>query len=184
MSSPFEAAAAEARRQIQEHVDALKEHPSMREILRLHPGLNAIEQLMQQEPTSLGSLLGLSDLAPGGSSPLSRVRFDDFVGLPPLEAAKKYLKKATDARPFQEIVDAIKAGNGKIDSEDELRVGLSRSTLDIVKIGDRYGLLEHYPHIKRGGKKRKESSTAIEKPEPADDAATSGEGDADTTEKQ
>jgi hypothetical protein len=168
MSSPFEAAAAEVRRQIQEHVDALKAHPSMREILRLHPGLNAIEQLMQQEPTSLGSLLGLGDLTPGGGSPLSRVRFDDFVGLPPLEAAKKYLKKGTDARPFQEIIDAIKAGNGKVDSEDDLRTGLSRSTLDIVKMGDRYGLLEHYPHIKRGGKKRKEQSGATAKLESAE----------------
>ena len=154
MTSPFEAAAAEARRQIAEHAAVLKEHQSMRELVRLHAGLNAIEDLMQQPRTMLGELLGLGDLG-GGASPLSRVRFDDFVGMKDLDAAKKYLEeKATDARPIQEIIDAVKAGGGKVDSEEALRTGLSRSTFDILKVGDRYGSLKHYPHIKRGGKKK------------------------------
>ena len=158
MSSPFEAAAAEARKQIAEHVQALKEHPSMLELIRLHAGLNAIENLMQQSQTSLGELLGLGDLG-GGGSPLARVKFDDFVGMKDLDAAKKYLQeKCSDARPFQEIVDAIKAGGARVDSEEGLRTGLSRSTYEILKIGDRYGSLKHYSHIKRGSKKKKDAA--------------------------
>ena len=87
MTSPFEAAAVEARKQIAEHVEGLKNHPSMREVIRLHEGLNALETLMQQPKTSLGDLLGLGDLSIGGS-PLSRVRFDDFVGLGGIDAAR------------------------------------------------------------------------------------------------
>jgi hypothetical protein len=178
MSSPFETAAAEARRLIAEHVETVKQYQPFREVIRLHAGLNAIEDLMQQDRTSLGDLFGLGDIASTGSTPLTRVKFDDFVGLQTLDAAKKYLRKATDARPFQEIVDAIKAGGGKVDDEDALRTGLSRSTLDIVKIGDRYGLLEHYPHIKRGGKKRKGATDGIEsliETTPAPDPETSAE---------
>jgi len=123
----------------------------MSELIRLHAGLNAIEDLMQTPRTLLSNLLGLGDLIGNGSSPLSRVKFDDFVGLRDLDAAKKYLdEKCSDARQFQEIVDAIKAGGGKVDSEDALRTGLSRSTFDIVKIGDRYGSLKHYSSKRRG----------------------------------
>src|SRR5438477_1300659 len=120
MTTPFDAAAQEARRMIAEHAAVIKEHPSMREILRLQPGLNAIEEMMGQPRTSLGDLLGIADIVSGGS-PLSRVRFDDFIGVPALEAAKRYLKKCSDARPFQEIVDAIKSGSGKVENEEELR---------------------------------------------------------------
>lgn len=84
-----------------------------------------------------------------------RVRFDEFYGVPTLDAAKRYLRKAPDARPFDEIVQAVRAGGGKVDNEEELKKGLSRSTFDIVKIGDRYGAIEKYPHIKRGGAKRR-----------------------------
>lgn len=164
MSSPFETAAAEARRIAAEHAATLKNHPSMGELIRVHTGLNALEDLMQQPRTSLGDLLGLGDLTAGGGSQLSRVKFDDFVGMPALDAAKKYLRTGTNARPFAEIVSAIKAGGGKIDDEDKLAVGLSRSTLDIIKIGDAYGLLEHYPNVKRGAKKKKTAdvSTVVE----------------------
>lgn len=154
MASPFEAAAIEARRLIAEHAETIKASEVMKELIRLHAGLNAIEGLMQQPLTALGELLGLDDM--GSGSPLARVKFDDFAGLKDLDAAKKYLdEKCTDARAFQEIVDAIKAGGGKVDSEEALRTGLSRSTFEILKLGDRYGSLRHYPHIKRGGKKRK-----------------------------
>jgi hypothetical protein len=160
MSSPFETAATEARRLAEEFAAELKQHPAMSGLIRNHAGLNAIEDLMQVQRTSLGELLGLGDLAATGGSQLSRVKFDEFVAVPALEAAKKYLRKGNDARPFQEIVDAIKAGGGKVEDEENLRVGLSRSTLDIVKLGDRYGLLEHYPRIQRGGSKNKKPKTA------------------------
>lgn len=179
MPSPFESAAAEARRQIDEHVERLKAHPSMGELIRLHAGLNAIESLMQQPLTSLGELLGLGDL--GGGSPLSRVKFDDFVGMKDLDAGKKYLEdKASDARPFQEIVDAIKVGGGKVDSEEGLRTGLSRSTFEIIKIGDRYGSLKHYPHIKRGGKKRMATAEANGSTEAGNDAGGEQEAEKKT----
>lgn len=176
MTSPFETAAAEARRLAVEFADELKQHPAMAGLLRNHAGLNAIEDLMQAPRTSLGDLLGLGDLVAGGGSQLSRVKFDEFVATPPLEAAKKYLRKGTDARPFQEIVDAIKAGGGKVDDEEALRTGLSRSTLDVVKLGDRYGVLEHYPRIQRGGgKKRKGASETTQADTPTADAATGDE---------
>ena len=179
MSSPFETAAAEARRLAAEHAATLKEHPAMKELLRVHAGLNAIEDLMQQERTSLGDLLGLGDLASGGGSQLSRVKFDEFVATPALEAAKKYLRKGSDARPFPEIVDAIRAGGGKVDDEEALRVGLSRSTLDIVKLGDRYGLLEHYPRIQRGGGKKRKAADSV----PAAPVDDQGQVAADTAAK-
>jgi len=182
MSSPFETAATEARRLIAEHVAAVKEYQPFKEVLRLHAGLNGIEDLMQQERTSLGDLFGLGELTAGGGSPLARVKFDDFVGLGALDAAKKYLRKCSDARAFQEIVDAIKAGGGKVDDEENLRTGLSRSTLDIVKIGDRYGLLEHYPHIKRGTKKKKGPTETL--PDNVDEAVVATEGDGDALEEK
>ena len=43
----------------------------MIELIRLHAGLNAIEDLMQQPRTGLGELLGLGEL--GGASPLGVV---------------------------------------------------------------------------------------------------------------
>lgn len=158
MSSPFETAAEEARRLIVEYVAQVKDYQPFKEVLRLHAGLNGIEDLMQQPRTSLGDVFGLGELtanAGGNATPITRVRFDEFVGFGALDAAKRYLKKCSDARAFQEIVDAIKVGGGKIDNEENLRTGLSRSTLDIVKIGDRYGLLEHYPQIRRGAKRKK-----------------------------
>lgn len=152
----------------------------MTALLRNLTGLNAIEDLMQVPRTSLGDLLGLGDLVAGGGSQLSRVKFDEFVAMPALEAAKRYLRKGGDARPFPEIVDAIKAGGGKVDGEEALRTGLSRSTLDIVKLGDRYGLLEHYPRIQRGGgKKRKAASDAAPADGKTTDAAPIDSGTAD-----
>jgi len=50
-----------------------------------------------------------------------------------------------DARSFQEIVSAIRIGGGKVESEDKLRTGLGRRTLDVVKFGDHYGWLDNYP---------------------------------------
>jgi len=165
----FQAAADEIRRQIDEKVALIKADPVMNEVLKLHEVLNGLEKLMDQPRTSLGDLLGFAteeaSRLPGPPS----VRFDEFFGLAALEAAKKYLKKCTDARPFQEIVDAIRSGGGKVESEEDLRKGLSRSTLDMVKIGDRYGLREHYPHIKIG-KKRKMELSVGEPAQPGDEA--------------
>lgn len=166
MASAIEAAVEEIRSQVAGHVEALKSHEAMGSLLKAMPALNSLEDMLGQPRTSIAALFGGMDIGASGDggagsrqsttgSAVSRVRFDEFYGVGMLDAAKRYLKKCTNARPFQEIVEAVQAGGGKVESENDLRTGLSRSTLDVVKIGDSYGLLEHYPHIKRGGKKRK-----------------------------
>lgn len=152
----------EVKRRIQEHVTVIKAEPAWTEVVRLRQALNALEDVAQLPRTGLTDLFGLGAES-GGDSIAAVVKFDDFFGIKPLDAAKRYLRKRTDARPFEEIVAAIKAGGGKVDSEEDLKMGLSRSTLDIVKIGDRYGALENYGHIKRGGKKK--ASAAASEPE-------------------
>ncbi len=178
MSDAINAAAAELRQRIEEKVLAVKANPAMAEIMKLQLALNSLEELLNQPTTSLSELFGLEQ-QPGDAT--ATTRFDEFYGLTPLEAAKKYLKKWPDARPFQEIPDAIRAGGGRVDSEEDLRMSLSRSTRDVVKIGDRYGLLENYPHIKRGRKKKpgngemekrgEEQSTSEQKTETASEDA-------------
>ena len=151
MSTAFQSATDEMKRIIQEKVAEIKNNPAMGEILKLMQALNSMEDLMSEPRTSLAQVFDLQlETEPSQHT----IRFDEFVGFTPLEAAKKYLKKMKEARPFLEIVEAINGGGGKIGSEDELKTSLSRSTLEVVKIGERYGLLEHYPQIKRGKKKR------------------------------
>jgi hypothetical protein len=165
-------AVEELRSKIDERVATLKSDPLMREIIDLQTALNALEKLLNEPPTSLGQLMNLG-AAPDDTAPL--VRFDEFVGLEPLDAAKRYLKKRTDARPFTEIIEAIKRGGGSVGSEDALRTGLSRSTFDIIKIGDRYGWLENYPQVKRGKTKRKAdvgTPDVTETPEEGTETAT------------
>ena len=97
------------------------------------------------------------------SAPSPSVRFDEFYGIPELQAAKLYLKKYPDARPFEEIVAAIRAGSGKVETEAKLHTGLSRSTLDVVKIGERYGHIDNYPEEKAKRLKRLRRSQADER---------------------
>jgi hypothetical protein len=155
---------------IQDKVETIQGMPEMAEIRKWHSSLTALEDIIGEPHTSLIEVFGFNkdDAAP--------VKFDEFVGLSTLDAAKKYLKKRDDARPFEEIVEMIEKGGGKVDDEDTLRKGLSRSTLDIIKIGDRYGLLEKYPHVKRGkGAKRAAAeggtdNATTEAPGPGEDA--------------
>lgn len=152
MNEAYRNALDQAKSDLRGKIDEIKSSPLMSEILELHQALNTLEGLLKESRTSLGELF---NLAPEGNSSTVKVRFDEFVGLTALDAAKRYLKKCADARPFQEIVKAIAEGGGKIGDEEDIRTSLSRSTLDIIKIGDRYGAIEKYPHIKRGSKKRK-----------------------------
>lgn len=161
MSDAYRIALEQARQDLQDKVNEIKATPLMADILALHQTLNGLECLLKQSRTSLGDVfnLGSSD-----ADATAAIRFDEFVGLSTLESAKKYLKKRRDARPFQEILDAIKQGGGKVESEEELRSSLTRSTMDIVKIQDRFGAIENYPHIKRGGKSKKKVSEANGQP--------------------
>jgi hypothetical protein len=102
---------------------------------------------------------------------------DEFVGLDALDAAKKFLKKPRKAVPFKDIVAAIRAGGGDPGSEQKLKVSLARSTWDIVKVGeDRFGLLEFYPHIKRGKKKNGASKNEAVDAVAETEVATDSEG--------
>lgn len=151
MTNSIKEAAAELRRQIEERVGLLKASPEMVEIATLHQGLIGLEDILREPRTGLAEFFGLppglSTIATA-STPSAPVRFDEFYGITDLQAAKTYLKKRSDARPFDEIVAAIRAGGGKVESEEKLHTGLSRSTLDLVKIGERYGHIDNYPEEK------------------------------------
>ena len=154
------------RQMIEVKIEEIKSDPRMAEVLKLHKSLNSLEDLMGEVCTPLEQLFGLTTSTPTSSR--TSVRFDEFAGYTTLEAAKMYLRKMSDARPFKEIVAAIMQGGGKVDSEPSLQTSLGRSTLDIVKIKDNYGWIDNYPHIKAQRKPRKatekdvpETGTAI-----------------------
>jgi hypothetical protein len=151
MTDSLKEAALEIRRQIEQKVELLKASPEMVEVMTLHRGLNGLEDVLREARTVLADffdpMLGTLEIA-APPLPAPGARFDEFYGVSDLQAAKIYLKKRTDARPFDEIVAAIRSGGAKVESEEKLRIGLSRSTLDIVKIRDRYGHLDNYPDEK------------------------------------
>lgn len=155
MNEAYRDALGQARQDLGLKVSEVKSSPLMAEILELHQMLNGLESVLKEPKTSLGALFNLT---PEKGTETVQVRFDEFVGLPSLDASKKYLKMCSDARPFSEIVTAVRDGGGRIDNEEELKTSLSRSTFDIIKIGDRYGSIEKYPHIKRGGKTKKKAA--------------------------
>jgi len=129
------------------------------EIQKLLTGLNTLEDLCSEKKTTLGEIFNFNSPAHGEQG--MSIRPDEFYGLEPLVAAKKYLKKPKKAVPFKEITAAIRAGGGDPGNEEKLKVSLARSTWDIVKIGeDMFGLIEFYPHVKRGGKKAKVGDAA------------------------
>lgn len=152
MNEAYRNALEQAKADLRGKIEEIKSSPLMSEILELHQALNTLESLLRESKTSLGELFNLTSEE---KSSAVKVRFDEFVGLTALEAAKRYLKKCPDARPFPEILEAISGGGGKVGDVEELRTSLTRSTLDIIKIGDRFGDIDKYPHIKRGGKKKK-----------------------------
>lgn len=150
MNDTLMASITELRRKLENDVNDLKNDPKMAEVIKIYTALNTLEDLVGEPRTSLTRIFNLNQ-----ESEESKFNRDDFYGLIPLEAAKRFLKKKGRACQFNEIVDAIRSGGCEVSSEDELRVSLGRSTLEIAKVGnDFYGLVEFYPHIKRGRKKR------------------------------
>lgn len=148
MTNPIQTAADDLKRQLAEKVEAMKSLPAMAEVLKLQQALNALEDVLAVQRTSLAEVFGLDA---GVNVP---IRSDEFYGLSALDAAKKYLKKRGEARPLKEIIEAIRSGGGQPGSETDLRESLSRSTYQIAKVGqDLYGLVEFYPNLKRGKKK-------------------------------
>src|SRR6266581_158732 len=154
MSGALENAVAELKGKIAERIALLKDDENWRELQRLHALLGPLEEYCQMPKTEFSTLLGI------GSDDALKIAPYEFAGLPPLEAAKKYLRKIAPkqkAASLDEIVAALDSGNLKA-NRDELRTSLSRSTVEIYKAGeDIYGLVENFPHIKRGTPGRKKS---------------------------
>jgi len=141
----------------------IKADPGISEIRKLLQSLNALEELSGVPPTTLATVLQFGGDDGPGSSTTMATRPDEFYGLEPLEAAKRVLKKLGRSATVDEIMERIKAGGGDTGSQDSLQLSLARSTVEIAKIKDGvFGLLEFYPHIKRGKpgrKKRGDSDT-------------------------
>ena len=137
----------------------LQASPSVTKMFTILRTLNGLEELAGVEKTSLSNVFfgenvnGSSESTPHKYT----VKFDEFVGMKPLSAAQQYLQKYKDARPFGEILAAVNSGSGKTLSTDEekmLRRSLTRSTLKIMKIGDRFGDLRNYEEIREKRKKK------------------------------
>lgn len=171
MSDAITLAITEVRKQLEEKTAELRASPELAELLKLLHALNTLEELAGQEQTSLINVLGLQN-----SNGIA-IRSDEFYELQPLQAAKKYLKKRGEARPLAEIIEGIRKGGGRVDSEDELRMSLSRSTYEIAKVGhDLYGLVEFYPHVRRGAKRKKDDvEVDVERTEEVEKNETTGE---------
>jgi hypothetical protein len=175
---PIKEMAAKLRHLVEEKAAAIKSTPDFRELLRLHKSLNGLEGGLGEGPTPLVEFLGLagSGISTGESaarSALPVVRVDEFFNMEALDAAKAYIKKHRDARSFQEIVTAIRAGGGKVEDEAKLRTGLGRSTLDVVKFGDHYGWLDNYPEERAKRMKGLRKKGDDKKDDQGEDAATS-----------
>jgi hypothetical protein len=157
MADALTDAVVELKLKIAELVAAFQADENWREIQRLHAGLNALEEICKVPKTDLVALLGI------GIEGRPKIKQYEFAGLPPLEAAKQYLRKiAPDqkAASLDEILVVLESGGLKA-NRDDLRISLSRSTTEIYKAGeDIYGLVENFPHIKRGTPGRKKSANA------------------------
>ena len=178
MANPIQTAADDLKRQLAEKVEAIKALPEMAEVLTLQQALNALEDVLKAQRTTLAEAFGLN------KEVATAIRPDEFYGLSPLDAAKKYLKKRGEARPLSEIIEAIKSGGCSVGKADDLRTSLSRSTYEVAKVGeDLYGLVEFYKHLKRGGKKKNggedQGSATPDAPVDGGDSGTgnSGEGE-------
>jgi hypothetical protein len=150
----LEAAKNQVKRSLEGNVEALKHDPRMSQIIETHQALNKIEDLLSEPKTPLAQIFGLQHEEQ--KSDKTTIRPDEFYGFKPLDAAKLFLKKKGRACSLSEIAAGIRSGGGIVDNEDDLGKALARSTFQIAKIGDNYGLLEFYPHIQRGrGSKKK-----------------------------
>jgi hypothetical protein len=158
MASSLNETIEKIKSEIGGHVTILKSNGSWAEVEKLYRALGTIEELAEAPHTSLVELFGIEDSTAGGGK-FVRVKDGEFYGLEPLDAAKKFLKRKGEAATLVSIMEALKTGGVKAD-EDTLRLSLSRSTWDVAKVGeDLYGLLEFYPHIKRGAKAKKAASS-------------------------
>ena len=147
--------------EIESHVATIKSDPAWTQIDKLYRALGTIEELAEQPRTSLVELFGIES----STGRDVRVKQGEFYGLEALEAAKRFLKKKGEAASLDAIIAGLDTG-GVQANKDTLRLSLSRSTWDIAKVGeDMYGLLEFYPHVKRGNRGKK-AAVAVNGSEP------------------
>src|ERR1017187_10033792 len=166
MASSLNETIEKLKAEIGGHVTIIKSNPSWAEVEKLYRALGTIEELAEAPHSTLVELFGIDDGA-GTGGKFVRVKDGEFYGLEPLEAAKRFLKRKGEAATLPVIMEALKTG-GVTANEDTLRLSLSRSTWDVAKISDDlYGLLEFYPHVKRGGRGKKAATSANGEPEPA-----------------
>jgi hypothetical protein len=152
MSDSFTETIAKLKSEIEGHVVSMKAQPSWTQIEKLYRALGTIEELAETPRTSLVELFGIEDGTTGKNVASKQ---GEFYGYEPLDAAKRFLKRKGEAAPLDNILAALELG-GVTANKDALRLSLSRSTWDVAKVGeDIYGLLEFYPHVKRGAKGKK-----------------------------
>jgi hypothetical protein len=164
--------------------DQIKADPKITEAVKLLAGLNALEDVDGQPRTTLADILNLGSGSTAGMRASGVTRPDEYYGLEPLEAAKRVLRKLGRSANMAEIMSGIKSGGGETGSEDTLRLSLARSTVEIAKIGDDlFGLLEFFPHIKRGRPGRKKKNGAKEDGSPADTTADPETPDSSDTDE-
>lgn len=182
MSDTLSGMADELLAQVSEKVLALKATPEMTEVLRLHRALNGVEAAIPRPTTPLAALFGLaSEETPVTALRKAQLKPWEFTGLKPLEAAKKFLKIAGEPRSIQEIVTAIREHGGNPGSPDHLKTSLTRSTVDVVKVNDdMYGLLEHFPELRRASRWSKKRSSGSN----GGGAATGSEEDQDEEQEE
>jgi hypothetical protein len=160
MSDAIRQAINQVRNDAEVQVEQLKSHPAMAELIRLHKGLNALEDLCGDPITPLSALFGLGD-AQADSASSSLVSVGEFYGLEPLDAAKRYLRKRNKPATFDEIVRAIEVGSCEVSNRPTLKLSLARSTFEIAKLSeDSFGLLEWYPHVKRSSARKQRGAAA------------------------
>ena len=144
--------------QVEEAIEQIKADDRMKEVLSLHQALNTLEATAAMPKTLLVDLFGFGDT--------DTIRADEFFGLEPLEAAKRWLRKHGQAALFDAILTGIRSGGCDVTDPKDFRVSLARSTREIRKVGDdRYGLVEFYPELKRG-KKNPRAGNGVQPDEP------------------
>jgi hypothetical protein len=151
MSSALVPLVSQLKETIRSKADEIRTDPRMVELINLHKALTTLETQCGLPTTSLSEMLALVDAE-------ISIRPTEFYGLQPLDAAKRFLKKTGErGAGGQQIFTALKSGGLDLTATEQgtVRIGLSRSTLDVAKTAeDYYVMLEFLPHVKRGGKKK------------------------------
>jgi hypothetical protein len=141
--------------EIEERVVEIKATQAWAVIAKLLTALNTIEGLSESPKTSLAELFGFS-----ADGETVSVRPGEFIGMDPVEAAKKYMeKKKETASTLDEIIDAIEKGGAERVARDSLANSLARSNWDVVKAPKQelYTLVKFVPHVTRSRKKSKQA---------------------------